>query len=1191
LVANRGEIAVRVMRTLADLGIESVVAHPDDDAGSLHVRRADAAVVLPGVGPAAYLDIEAVVDAARRSGCQAVHPGYGFLAENAAFATVVEAAGLTFIGPRPDTLALFGDKVAARRHAQAVGVPVARGAGLPDGDAPAGVAAAVDAAMGLLAELGPDAALMIKAAAGGGGRGMRIVAPGSADDAAGTDTADLLAEAVARCASEARSAFGDGALYAEELLLGARHIEVQVIGDGTDVAALGERECSIQRQRQKLVEMAPAPGLHPEVRARLVRHALDLVAPIGLRSLATMEFLVTGAHTADATIVFCEGNARIQVEHTVTEEVLGIDLVEAQIRLADGAHLADLDLPDAPTGIAVQARLNLERLDADGSVRPAGGTLDPLVFPTGPGIRVDTGIAPGDTTNPRYDTLAAKIIAHHRSDDPRRALARLAAALAETSTGAVDSTAALIGAIVVRDEVATGQVHTRWLDDHLADLVAGLVADHPASDDGVAPVPAGRLAGATVDRSDPLAVLAHGRDAALAPGVGEGALGPQASPSVVPGDGVVTASAPLQGTVVSIAVEVGDVVAAGTTVAVMEAMKMEHVVVAPEPGTVTAILVEASCRTTTPSWPAPRATRTTARRTASSSSPSGSACRSCSSPRAAVAAPATPTAPASPASTASPSTSSAELSGLVPLVGIASGAASPATPPARLLRRGHRHRTLEHRHGRPGHDRGRRPRRVPPEEIGPIEVQIANGVVDVAVEDEAEAVAVAKQYLSYFQGTLGDWDCADQRLLRHAIPENRLRVYDVRGRHRHARRHRLGARAAARLRLGMVTALARIEGRPSGSSPTTPRTSPARSTPTPPTRPPGSCSCATRSTCPSVPVRHARDHGRPRRRATALVRHASRMFVTAGSVTVPTCTIVLRKGYGLGAQAMAGGQLHAPLFGGLAHRRVRRHGPRGRGEARLPQGARGEIEDPRDDAGAERGVGQQQRRARLGQALGAQPQARRQDHRRTDRQQDVGQSGPGEVAAGAARESGQLDAARSQPGEEREQGDAEPAQQRHGGEPTTGAGIQRPHPCGGFGRRGRQQPDLRDERRREVPGHDGPAGAGGEHRQPSDHEADQVQDRGDAEPDGQLLDTETRQHLVAPRQTHQRQRHEQNTEDHRDDPETGAARGGEHAFVAAAAFGPGGDQHEQQVERCHQQMDQCEHTPEIHFPSSRSPPR
>jgi acetyl/propionyl-CoA carboxylase alpha subunit len=940
LVANRGEIAVRVMRTLADLGIESVGVHPDDDAGSLHVRRADVAVRLPGTGPAAYLDIDAVVDAARRSDCQAVHPGYGFLAENAAFATAVEAAGLIFVGPTPETLALFGDKVAARRHAQAVGVPVARGVALPDAaesdgagddgdDGRSPAEAAVAAAMGLLTELGPGAALMIKAAAGGGGRGMRIVAPAGAANAAAdsTATADLLAEAVARCASEARTAFGDGALYAEELLLGARHIEVQVVGDGTDVAALGERECSIQRQRQKLVEMAPAPGLHPDTRARLVRHALDLVAPVGLRSLATMEFLVVGADTAEATIVFCEGNARIQVEHTVTEEVFGVDLVEAQIRLADGARLADLGLPDAPNGTAVQARLNLERLEVDGSIRPAGGTLDPLVFPTGHGIRVDTGVAAGDTTNPRYDTLAAKVIAHHRSDDPRRALARLAAALAETSTGAVDSTAALIGAIVARDEVATGQVHTRWLDENLADLVAGLAADHPAaerpaSDGGATPVPGDGIAGARVDRNDPLAVLAHGRDAALATAVVgrvAGATGPASAGAT--GEGVVTASAPMQGTVVSIEVEIGDPVAAGTTVAVMEAMKMEHVVVAPEPGTVTAVLVEAGTAVFE-GHPlvaiAPAVVRSCARVTPPSSGSPISTSSAPTSPR--------PSNATRSASTSGGPTAVArrrrtgqrtarvlrlhgagrhpglqnhrkkdrlfelaerqrlpvvffteggggpagrhrrhrrrrprlpglplfgELSGLVPLVGIAAGAASPATPRSSAAATWSSPPRLQHRHGRPGDDRGRRARRVPPEEVGPIDVTRSPTASSTSPwPTRPRRSRSPSSTCPTSRARLGDWDCADQRGCATRSPRTAAGLRRARG-HRDPGRHRLGARAAPGFGLGMVTALARIEGRPVGVIANDPPTSPAPSTATPPTRPPASCSCATPSTCPS----------------------------------------------------------------------------------------------------------------------------------------------------------------------------------------------------------------------------------------------------------------------------------------------------------------------------------------------------
>ncbi len=213
------------------------------------------------------------------------------------------------------------------------------------------------------------------------------------------------------------------------------------------VAALGERECSIQRHRQKLLEIAPAPGFHPAARERLVAHALDLVGPVGLTSLATAEFLVTDAHTADATIVFCEVNARIQVEHTVTEEVYGVDLVEAQLRLADGARLTDLALPERAIGTAVQARINCERLDVDGTVRPSGGAPVGLRLPGGPGLRVDSGVELGDTTNPRYDSLVAKVIAHHHDGDPARALGRLARALRSVDTGTIDSTASLLAEI------------------------------------------------------------------------------------------------------------------------------------------------------------------------------------------------------------------------------------------------------------------------------------------------------------------------------------------------------------------------------------------------------------------------------------------------------------------------------------------------------------------------------------------------------------------------------------------------------------------------------------------------------------------------------------------------------------------------------------------------------------------------
>ncbi|MFZ4758142.1 MAG: biotin carboxylase N-terminal domain-containing protein, partial [Burkholderiaceae bacterium] len=316
LIANRGEIAIRIARTAAELGIETVAVFSRDEATALHPRKADTAVALDADGPAAYLDAARLTAAARESGCDAIHPGYGFLSEDAGFAQACADAGLVFVSPTPKTLALFGDKAAARAHALRCGVPV-----LPGTER----AATLEEARAFLARLGAGAAIMLKAVAGGGGRGMRPVT-----------SLDALDEAWARCASEARAAFGSDALYVERMLPRARHVEVQVAGDGTAAVHLWERECSLQRQRQKLIEVAPAPGLAPNLRDRLLACALKLAREAGLANLATIEFLVDadGAHRNDGEFAFVEANARLQVEHTVTEELLGIDLVRLQLQLA-----------------------------------------------------------------------------------------------------------------------------------------------------------------------------------------------------------------------------------------------------------------------------------------------------------------------------------------------------------------------------------------------------------------------------------------------------------------------------------------------------------------------------------------------------------------------------------------------------------------------------------------------------------------------------------------------------------------------------------------------------------------------------------------------------------------------------------------------------------------------------------------
>ncbi len=401
LIANRGEVSIRVARALADLGIASVAVFSTDDRACLHVVRADEAVALPGSGAPAYLDIAAVVAAGVQAGCDAVHPGYGFLAENADFARACAAAGMTFIGPAPETLALFGDKAAARRLAAGAGVPLAAGT------SGATTLAEAEAFMTSL----DGRPVMVKALAGGGGRGMRVV-----------DRIEGLAEAFQRAASEAKAAFGSDALYVEELIRPAKHVEVQILGDATGaVMHLFERECSLQRRHQKLVEIAPAPGLDPLLREEIFAAAVALARKAAVRTLTTMEFLVD---EAAGRFVFMEANPRLQVEHTVTEEITGVDLVQTQIRLAAGETLAGLGLAQdrvSTRGTAVQLRVNMERMAADGSATPTGGTLAALDPPGGAGIRVETFGCAGYRTVTSFDSLLAKVIAHAPAGDWRAA--------------------------------------------------------------------------------------------------------------------------------------------------------------------------------------------------------------------------------------------------------------------------------------------------------------------------------------------------------------------------------------------------------------------------------------------------------------------------------------------------------------------------------------------------------------------------------------------------------------------------------------------------------------------------------------------------------------------------------------------------------------------------------------------------
>ncbi|SMF72340.1 3-methylcrotonyl-CoA carboxylase alpha subunit/acetyl-CoA/propionyl-CoA carboxylase, biotin carboxylase, biotin carboxyl carrier protein [Tistlia consotensis] len=441
LIANRGEIAVRIARTCRALGIRAVAVHSAADAGAAHVRACDQAVALAGAEPSAgYLDGAQLIAAARAAGAQAIHPGYGFLAENAAFAQACAAAGLTFVGPSPAAIRAMGDKIAAKALAAEAGVPVVPGIAEGGG----GLEALAEAARTLAFPL------LVKASAGGGGRGMRIV-----------ERPEALPEALALARREAEAAFGDGRLLVERYVASPRHVEVQVFGDRQGNALhLFERDCSVQRRHQKLIEEAPAPGLSEATRRGLHEAALQLVRRIGYDNAGTVEFVLDAG---SREFFFLEMNTRLQVEHPVTEAILasvpgGLDLVEWQIRVAAGQPLPLAQAAIRPAGWAIEARINAE--DAADGFRPQTGRIAGLALPEGPGIRVDAGLAEGQAVTPFYDSLLAKVIAW--GPDRATALARLERALGETALLGVTTNAAFLRR-VLRDEAFAAGVMTTHL--------------------------------------------------------------------------------------------------------------------------------------------------------------------------------------------------------------------------------------------------------------------------------------------------------------------------------------------------------------------------------------------------------------------------------------------------------------------------------------------------------------------------------------------------------------------------------------------------------------------------------------------------------------------------------------------------------------------------------------------------------
>ena len=549
LIANRGEIAVRVVRACRDYGVQSVAVYANADIDALHARMADEAWGLDGDRPAdSYLHIEKLLDIARKSGADAVHPGYGFLSENAAFAQAVIDAGLAWIGPSPLAIARLGDKVQARKIALKVGAPLVAGTSEP----------VTDAAEVLQFAEQHGLPIIIKAAFGGGGRGMKIAW-----------RMDEVAELYQSAVREATAAFGRGECFVEQFLDKPRHIEAQVIGDQHGkVVVLGTRDCSLQRRNQKLVEEAPAPFLSDAQRARIHQAAHDICAEVGYASAGTVEFLLSGS----GAISFLEVNTRLQVEHPVTEQTTGLDLVVEQLRVADGLPLS-INATPAPLGHAIEFRINAE--DVGRGFLPTPGPVQRFEVPGGPGVRVDTGVLAGSTVPGSFDSLMAKLIVTGSTRE--QALARARRALAEFQIEGVASVLPFHRAVMEHADFigADGfKVHTRWIETAFANDLAAAVR--------AAPQPDASLLRCAIEIDGRRMQL--GLPAALLQGLaGASGAASAATPAEAEADAA-SVAAPIAGNLHAWKVQDGAAVQAGDVIAIMEAMKMEMQVTAHRAG-------------------------------------------------------------------------------------------------------------------------------------------------------------------------------------------------------------------------------------------------------------------------------------------------------------------------------------------------------------------------------------------------------------------------------------------------------------------------------------------------------------------------------------------------------------------------------------------------------------------------------
>ena len=563
LIANRGEIAVRVIRACRELGISPVAVFSTGEENALHVTMADDAFALPETGRIPYLEQQAIIDIAVRAGCQAVHPGYGFLAENAGFAESCERAGLVFVGPSPDSIRSMGDKIAAREIAIKAGVPVVPGS---DGE----IGSSEEAQKWAEANGYPVA---IKASAGGGGRGFRVA-----------HSPEEFAEAYAGSTGEAERYFSNPTVYLEHYLTRPRHVEVQVFADRMGSAVwLGERDCSIQRRHQKLVEETPSPAVDADLRERLGAAAVSLAKAVGYENAGTVEFMVT----PDKDFFFLEMNTRIQVEHTITEEATGIDMVKEQFRVASGEPLSFTQDDIDPRGAAIQCRINAE--DAGLGFKPVPGMVTAFRPPEGPGIRVDTAIEAGSEIMPRFDSLIAKLVAWGRDRD--EAVARMDRALKEFVIEGVPSTIPFHIRVMESPAFIAGDTTTSFLPEN-PDVIPPASGIDPIS--GAAPDPTNDVVVEVNGRRLTVklpAGLAAATAATKGPQTGRAKMGDRPSKRGGSGGDGAEVRSPIQGTIVRIGVEPGATVKAGDLVCVVEAMKMENEVMAHKAGKIGTIPV------------------------------------------------------------------------------------------------------------------------------------------------------------------------------------------------------------------------------------------------------------------------------------------------------------------------------------------------------------------------------------------------------------------------------------------------------------------------------------------------------------------------------------------------------------------------------------------------------------------------